>query len=196
MEINSLTKYIFGYNSAYSNQKRWLEKNFKEYAEKFATYNGREFKIATLFNCGLDKAKEIINKADAIAKSFRGYTEYKMGDYISVEIAKKIIGECDTRESYSHKCKYGATHGYVSINLTKKEFLTIEKVEGLWTIKGKNGKAIWLTMEGKFAKTKTSWQEGFLYETTHSRVSFLDAKHNAKRKENLQSIVNNNFKTA
>ena len=136
-----------------------------------------------MFDCTIDKAKSLIAKANCIAQDYRGVTSYSMGEYIKIWVDNKIIGEYNNCYEYSKSSRYKATHGSIDIKLTKKEFLAIEKIEGLWTIRGKNGIAKWLRSEGKKGWCRVSLKEGFIYNDTHSTVSFLDAKHTAKKRE-------------
>lgn len=106
-----------------------------------------------------------------------------MGCYRSIAVDDNSFAHNNLLYSYAKYSKYRPTYGAFSINLTKKELIDIEIIEGIPTVKLEKGKAKWLEASGKKHTYDIRWVNGYLYKDSHSTVSFAQAKEIQKKKE-------------
>ena len=131
-------------------------------------------------------------KADKMARYIpsAGYT---MGQFSTLCVLKTpLLGNWNNAEEYAKSCKYRATHGYVRLNLTAKEFLKSEIVGGIITIYGKKiSKDLftckWIEGRGSKQNTNCARVNGYIHRDYHftaadSKDAIAIAK---KRKEEI-----------
>lgn len=120
------------------------------------------------------------SKAKLILDSFS--TGYSMGDTKVIQINGKTLFRTDNHDQYSGKYKGSETYGFISINLSKKDFQNIENIDGIWTIREQNNKVKWLVETGSKQYHKLKWEQGFLVGTSHAKT-LREAQMLQSRKE-------------
>lgn len=136
---------------------------------------------AKRFKMSLSKYVKLLNKAKNILADFNSYRS--MGEYKYLKLNGVIFTSNHVLNDYAKSCKWKAKYGEIIINLTKKELIEIENIEGLWTIKNEDGSAKWLITPSTKYNTGPIWEDGFLFKTTHSIISLDQAIYNQKRKD-------------
>lgn len=126
-----------------------------------------EAKEAKHFRLSIKEYRVLSAKARKIGADFS--TGYSMGEVIKVYLKnyeRPLVVRDDT-SSYSGDWEGRETHGLVKIIFTKKDLREIERIEGVWTIRGQGLKAKWLESQGRKQYFKLLWKEGYLIGSTH-----------------------------
>lgn len=116
-------------------------------------------------------AKQLLlmqKKANLIAQYF--YTGHSMGSITRIRVKGHVLGVYDNTSEYPRGLKYKAIHGIVDINLTVSQLQKIKQIHHVWTIKGKNHKAMWLEDSGRKGSYSVSLIKGYLYGESHGRT--------------------------
>lgn len=134
-------------------------------------------KTAAEFGLSVAAYNRLQEKAKLILKSF--HTGHSMGCYRSLQIKVgkefKTLKTFNSLKNYSKSCKWRPTYGSLELSLTVKELNSMQNIEGVWTILDSDGSAKWLVEKGSKNSYEIKWQDGFVFETSHSTVSLEDA---------------------
>lgn len=149
-------------------------------AMKKADRKAKQLKEAKGLNLSRKQYLQWQDKARSILGDFS--TGYSMGDTKVININGKTLLRIENHDEYTGKYKGHETYGFISINLGKKEFETIERIEGIWTIRGQNNKAEWLVETGSKQYHELKWEQGFLIGTSHAKT-LIEAQLLQARKE-------------
>lgn len=148
----------------------------------------------------------IINRLRQIAKNLPD-EGYSMGSMVYVSVGKgkySFIGKDDRTSEYAHSCKYRASHGKVTLNLTPAEFRYTKVIANLVTYiypnqKTKVQKCYWYVRSGYKQHFQLVKQEGFIYADFHATTkeqakaggerNIQYQKEQAKKAENRQKAL-------
>lgn len=155
-----------------------------------------ERRVAILSNHGISATpktlKRLEQKGGDILDDF--YTGYIMGDIKYLFINNYLFTSLNNEKSYSRNCKYKAQHGTIRVNMTLDELKKIQKIDGVWTILGKNGHAKWLEKHGKYGSTIIAWEHGYCIDNTHAKtMGELKRLLVLKRRATINNKDNNFF---
>ena len=154
----------------YTKCKKWLleiERKESLSAEKLLYKN-----LAKKIGVSVKELHRLQDKGRLILSDFD--TGHTMGCnkelYIVFKCEKKPITllETSNTKEYSKGCKYNANHGSISIGLTLNELKSIERVNSVWTISGKDNKATWLEGSGRKGNYQVKKVKGYLIGSSHA----------------------------
>lgn len=130
-------------------------------------------------------------KARRILECFR--TGYSMGEYRTLQIKDASRFNSNILNKYARSCKYKPKYGSINITLSANEFKSIQFIEGIPTIKGKNNRCKWLQGTGDKGSYRVVWVHGYLIGSSHSSVSVEDARETERKKVNYKALGNKRF---
>jgi hypothetical protein len=166
--------------------KTWLVQHFSDIDRE--KRKQQTIKDAKSFKMSLKQYKELRNKAAIILHS-NFDTGHSMGCYKTLKINNVAFYRTNNAKEYAKGCKYKPVHGYVEINLTKKQLIEIEELQGVWTVKGKNNTCLYLHETGLKHTYKVELIAGYLFGESHGKT-FDQAKklHLKKRQAQIDRI--------
>jgi len=139
----------------------------RSHDEKERTYARNNFGIS------LPKYRRLQTKAVAILRSFSA--GYSMGESKTLIIRRNT--QCDLTfytdisscVEYAKSSKYRAMHGSFGVVLTVDQLDALERIEGVWTIRHKNNRAIYLQSSGRKQGFCVRPVHGYLVGTSHGK---------------------------
>ncbi len=134
---------------------------------------------AKQFKMPLKEYTRLHEKSVSLLSDF--HTGHSMGCYRRLIIEGTRFAANNTAFEYPRSSKYRAKHGEIEIKLSKSELRKIEKIEGIWTIKGKGNSAKWLADSGSKYSYFVELKHGFLFGTSHAAT--LEEAYELERKK-------------
>jgi hypothetical protein len=185
--INRNKKLNIDYKKAVKYLEEYEEKEAKKRRKEHLTKQAKEFKMS------VKMYKQLQQKAETILSDF--HTGHSMGCYRTLKINGVSFAWNSTLSSYAASCSYSPTYGQVTINLTKTDLINIEKIEGVWTIKGKKHACKWLESFGSKHRYEINIIKGYLFGDTHG-TTLEKAKEDFRKKyiqRKMEKLKNSKF---
>ena len=149
-------------------------------SKKLAQIKAIQIENAKRHNLSRVEYLNLQNKAEKLLSDFG--TGYSMGDHKSLFLNGKFFTGIDHTEEYARSCKFRPTHGSINIHLNKKQLRNIDRIEGVWTIVGKDNKVEWLEEFGSKGSYQVELIKGYLVGSSHGKTlreaQVLEAKKN------------------
>lgn len=123
---------------------------------------------------------------------------YSMGEVFTVNCTKKYSARNDNTSEYARSCKYRATHGNYTLNISPEKLRDISIVGGLITwidpkSKGKIKKAEYASAYGNRQNYRITWKKCFLVGDFHAPTMEDVRQHidwlSASKLENKQKQI-------
>lgn len=134
--------------------------------------------VSSKFKMSSAKYVFLQEKAKRILADF--HTGHSMGCYRNLRIGESNFVSNHKLYEYSPSCTWRPTYGQIFINLTKKELIDIENIEGVWTIKLKDNKCIILSHVGRkntyYVKKENCFIVGSSHGDTLEEATMLENK--------------------
>lgn len=146
--------------------RKWLSDYERKQSKK--RLKADQKKEADFYKMSVKQYVFLVKKAETFLEDF--HTGHSMGCYRSLIIRgfSRPFAYNHTLSSYANSCRFSPTYGDIDITLTKKELINIEKIHGVWTIKGKQHKCTWLEGTGSKQYYFVKRVDGFLFGESHS----------------------------
>jgi hypothetical protein len=178
-------------NIDYKKAVKYLEEHEEKEAQKKQAITDK--KQADKFKMSVKMYKELQQKAKTILSDF--HTGHSMGCYRTLKINGVSFAWNHTLDEYSRTYKFSPTYGQVTINLTKTDLINIEKIEGVWTIKGKKHACKWVESFGSKHRYEINIINGYLFGDTHG-ATLQEAKKDFRKKyiqQKMEKLKNSKF---
>jgi len=189
---NKNKKLSISYQKCYDVLIRHERKEKEKACKKFIKERAWEFNMSSR------KYEELQQKSHNILESF--YTGHSMGCYRHIKIKNRkgewvIFASNNTLREYAKSCTWNPTYGTIELCFSKKELNSIEKVEGVWTIKKDHHKCTWLEQFGRKQNHTVNKVDGYLFMRSHA-TTLKEAKELERQKiiqERRQKLENKKF---
>ncbi len=140
----------------------------------------------------LRKHQDLQQKGKQILRSFS--SGYSMGDRKTLVINGNTFCSLSSCQTHAKSCKWAPLHGEVTIRLSMKQLKSLELIEGVWTIRGKDNACSWLACEGFQRKFRVVIAEGFLVGTSHGKLLAECEASEAVKAEKLREAAKSLFR--
>lgn len=124
-----------------------------------------EESVHAKWGISLRQYRKLLMKAEQILRDFS--TGYSMGENKRLMVGEHLFCAIDNTREYARSSKFRAAHGDLKINLTLSQLRKIERIEGVWTVRGKDSNASWLQSFGAKHRHEMKWVKGYLVGTSH-----------------------------
>jgi hypothetical protein len=178
-------------NIDYKKAVKYLEEYEEKEAQKKQAFAVK--KQADKFKMSVKMYLKLQEKAETLLNDF--HTGHSMGCYRTLRINGASFAYNHILNEYSRTCKFSPTYGKVIIDLSKTDLINIEKIEGVWTIKGKKHACKWLESFGSKHRYEINIINGYLFGDTHG-TTLREAKNDFRKKfiqQKMEKLKNSKF---